>query len=82
MLKLICLAGAVIILNNCTAQKKVSMDELTNKLTAKEKQIASEINKQMLQTMQLLEQLVNINSGTHNIEGVKNIGAILKKEKR
>ena len=37
MLKLICLAGAVIILNNCTAQKKVSMDELTNKLTAKEK---------------------------------------------
>ena len=34
----------------------------------------------MPQTMQLLEQLVNINSGTHNIEGVKNVGLILKKE--
>ena len=34
----------------------------------------------MPQTMQLLEQLVNINSGTHNIEGVKNTGLILKKE--
>ncbi len=50
------------------------------KLTAKEKQIINGINKQMPQTMQLLEQLVNINSGTHNIEGVKNVGIILKKE--
>ncbi|MEJ7674732.1 MAG: hypothetical protein WKF59_19060 [Chitinophagaceae bacterium] len=34
----------------------------------------------MPETLQLLEQLVNINSGTHNIEGVKNVGLILKKE--
>jgi len=49
-------------------------------LTPEEKQIISEISKQMPQTMQLLEQLVNINSGTHNIEGVKSTGLILKKE--
>lgn len=58
----------------------ITLKVSAQKLTAKEKQITSEINKQMPQTMQLLEQLVNINSGTHNIEGVKNVGAILKKE--
>src|SRR5205085_11589068 len=45
-----------------------------------EKQIVAEINKQMPQTLQLLEQLVNINSGSLNVEGVKNVGAILRKE--
>ena len=49
-------------------------------LTASEKQIIDEVNKSMPQTVQLLEQLVNINSGTHNIAGVKNVGYILKKE--
>ena len=37
MYKLICLAGAFIILNNCTSQKKVSMAGLNNQLTANEK---------------------------------------------
>jgi glutamate carboxypeptidase len=50
------------------------------KLTAEEKKIINEITKQMPQTMQLLEELVNINSGTFNIKGVKNVGLVLKKE--
>ena len=49
-------------------------------LTTEEKQIVAEINKQMPQTMQLLEQLVNVNSGTHNIAGVKKVGGMLRKE--
>ncbi|MGI8582699.1 MAG: M20/M25/M40 family metallo-hydrolase [Chitinophagaceae bacterium] len=57
-----------------------SLKTYAQKLTAEEKQIIAEINKQMPQTLQLLEQSVNINSGTHNIEGVKNVGLILKKE--
>lgn len=50
------------------------------KLSLEEKQIISEINKQMPQTMKLLEQLVNINSGSLNVTGVKNVGAVLKNE--
>ena len=38
------------------------------------------IEKQMPETIQLLEQIVNINSGTLNVEGVKQVGAILQKE--
>ena len=58
----------------------VSVQLNAQKLSKQEKQIIDEINKGMPQTMYLLEQLVNINSGTHNIEGVKNVGLILKKE--
>src|SRR5438477_9762422 len=37
MYKLVCLASAFIILNNCTSQKKVAMQGLNNQLTANEK---------------------------------------------
>lgn len=58
----------------------VSVQLHAQKLSKKEKQIVDELNKDMPQTMQLLQQLVNINSGTLNIQGVKNVGLILKKE--
>ena len=58
----------------------ISLKTTAQKLTAEEKKIISEINKQMPQTLQLLEELVNINSGTFNITGVKNVGAIFRKE--
>lgn len=50
------------------------------KLTAKEKKVIDLINIQMPQTMALLEDIVNINSGTLNTQGVKKVGAVLKKE--
>ena len=50
------------------------------KLTAKERKIIDLINNQMPQTMALLEDIVNINSGTLNTQGVKKVGAVLKKE--
>ena len=50
------------------------------KLSAEEKKIIDLINKQLPQSMKLLEELVNINSGTHNIEGVKKTGNVLRKE--
>src|SRR5688572_21025432 len=50
------------------------------KLTPEEKKILDLIDKQMPQTLQLLEQLVNINSSTLNIAGVKKNGDILRKE--
>lgn len=49
-------------------------------LTAEEKKIVNEINKQLPQTLQMLGELVNINSGTFNIPGVKKVGMALKKE--
>ena len=58
----------------------VSVQLHAQKLSKQEKQIIDEINKGMPQTMQLLEELVNINSGTLNIQGVKNVGLIIKKE--
>lgn len=50
------------------------------KLTKEEKKIVDLVNKQMPETMQLLEQLVNINSGTLNTQGVRKTGEVLRKE--
>jgi glutamate carboxypeptidase len=49
-------------------------------LSAEERKVINEINKQMPQTMQLLEQIVNINSGTLNVAGVRKTGEVLRKE--
>lgn len=57
-----------------------TIETSAQKLSADEKKIIDLIDKQMPQTLQLLEQLVNINSGTLNIEGVKKNGDILRKE--
>ncbi len=50
------------------------------KLTAEEKKIVLSVRKQMPQTLQLLEELININSGTLNVEGVKKVGELLGKQ--
>ena len=50
------------------------------RLSKNEKKIIDLVDEQMPQTLQLLEQLVNINSGTLNIQGVKQTGEILRKE--
>lgn len=49
-------------------------------LSKEEKKIIAHIEKQMPETIQLLEQIVNINSGTLNVEGVKQVGKVLQKE--
>ncbi len=58
----------------------IAYRSVAQNLTAQEKKIINEINKSMPQTMQLLEQLVNINSGTLNVTGVKRTGEVLRKE--
>lgn len=50
------------------------------KLSGTEDKIIAIIDENMLNANQLLEQLVNINSGTMNFEGVKQVGKILKSE--
>ncbi|HVG16657.1 MAG TPA: M20/M25/M40 family metallo-hydrolase [Chitinophagaceae bacterium] len=50
------------------------------RLSAVEKNIIKNIDRNLPQTIALLEQLVNINSGTLNVEGVKKTGLILGKE--
>ena len=54
----------------CTAQK----------LSSAEKKIRDEVNKQLPQAMQLLEQIVNINSGSLNVAGVRRTGEVLMDE--
>jgi glutamate carboxypeptidase len=49
-------------------------------LSKTEIRIASDVDKDMPSTMQLLKESVNINSGTLNIEGVKNVGEMYAKE--
>jgi glutamate carboxypeptidase len=48
--------------------------------TVVEQQICQQINKQKSAQLALLEKLVNINSGTDNIAGVRNVGAIVQRE--
>jgi glutamate carboxypeptidase len=58
----------------------ISVSLPAQKLTPEEKRIVQNIEKEMPETLQLLEDLVNINSGTLNIEGVKKVGEVLAKE--
>lgn len=55
----------------------LTLQGTAQQLSAEEKNLVDYINSQLPQTMTLLEQLVNINSGTLNTEGVKKVGAIL-----
>lgn len=48
-------------------------------LTKEEKAILARIDAQMPETMKLLEDLVNINSGTLNVAGVRKVGDLLGK---
>ncbi|MBX2921224.1 MAG: M20/M25/M40 family metallo-hydrolase [Chitinophagaceae bacterium] len=49
------------------------------KLHSTEKKIIASVNKQMPETFALLEQLVNINSGTMNSAGVRQSGELVRK---
>ncbi len=49
-------------------------------VSPEEKALVDYINIHMPQTLQLLEKLVNINSGTLNTAGVKKVGEMLRKE--
>ncbi|MCW3080194.1 M20/M25/M40 family metallo-hydrolase [Segetibacter sp.] len=49
-------------------------------LTKEEKKIIENVKKQMPQTLRMLEQLVNVNSGTLNVEGVRKTGDLLRRE--
>jgi glutamate carboxypeptidase len=52
----------------------------TGQLTKEERKIILNINKEMPHTLQMLERLVNINSGTLNVEGVRKTGEVLRRE--
>jgi len=50
------------------------------KLTPTERKIVASVRQRMPQAEKLLEQLVNINSGTLNVKGVREVGTVLQKE--
>lgn len=70
MKKLICGVAFLFCFGNFYAQT----------LTATEQNIVKDIDDNMPITLQLLKTTVNINSGTYNVEGVKKVGALYRKE--
>jgi glutamate carboxypeptidase len=58
----------------------LSAKAFSQNLTPTEEKIIAKINAQLPQTENLLKKVVNINSGTLNIEGVREVGAIFRKE--
>lgn len=50
------------------------------KLSKQEQQIISQVSKNNSEAIQFLEEVVNINSGTLHIEGVKEVGRVFDKE--
>jgi glutamate carboxypeptidase len=58
----------------------LSAKTFSQNLTPTEEKIIAKINAQLPQTENLLKKVVNINSGTLNIEGVREVGAIFRKE--
>lgn len=69
-MKKLLLATAILCVQAAQAQK----------LTATERKIVASVQRNMPQTEQLLEQVVNINSGTLNVKGVREVGAVFQKE--
>jgi glutamate carboxypeptidase len=51
---------------------------LCQKLNARERKIVDQVDKNMPECLQLLERTVNINSGTLNAKGVREVGAIMQ----
>lgn len=68
-MRIVLLALAMLILHTTSAQP----------LTKEEKAILAKIDAQMPETMKLLEDIVNINSGTLNVNGVRKVGELLGK---
>lgn len=52
----------------------------SQKLSPIEEKIIAQVNAQLPQTEELLKKVVNINSGTLNREGVREVGAVFRKE--
>lgn len=50
------------------------------KLTREEKRVVAIVDQRMPEAIAFLEKIVNINSGTNNLEGVKAVGTAFKKE--
>jgi glutamate carboxypeptidase len=50
------------------------------KLTATERKLIASVQQHMPQTEKLLEQVVNINSGTLNVQGVREVGNVFQKK--
>jgi glutamate carboxypeptidase len=50
------------------------------KLTATERKLVASVQQRMPQTEQLLERVVNINSGTLNVAGVREVGQVFRQE--
>ena len=58
----------------------ISVRIFSQKLTPIEAKIIAQVNVQLPETEALLKKVVNINSGTLNKEGVREVGAIFRKE--
>jgi glutamate carboxypeptidase len=58
----------------------LSAKTFSQNLTPTEAKIIAKINAQLPETEVLLKKIVNINSGTLNIEGVREVGAVFRKE--
>jgi glutamate carboxypeptidase len=58
----------------------ISTISFAQKLSPAEQKIIAQVNAQLPQTEALLKKVVNINSGTLNKEGVREVGAIFRKE--
>ena len=68
-MRIVLLAMALLVLQTVSAQP----------LTKEEKAILARIDAQMPETLKLLEEMVNINSGTLNVTGVRKVGDLLGK---
>ena len=60
----------------------VSFFATAQQLSSVEKKLIQTVEQEMEQTLQLLRQSVDINSGTYNIEGVRAVGELYAKELR
>ena len=58
----------------------IALQAPTDSLDRKERAIAAHVTAHALEAIGLLERVVNINSGTLNVDGVREVGAVFRKE--
>ena len=58
----------------------VSTTAVSAQLSAPERAIAASVDRRNAESMALLERIVNVNSGTQNVAGVRRVGDILRAE--
>lgn len=72
----LCLTGALIVFGACWDAAARALSTAPSALSPEETEIVRHVDRKAGEALELLERIVNINSGTMNFEGVRRVGSV------